>query len=128
MPATTKLYRYPPPLEVKAGQYLYNSFAIGHFTSFGSPPCRLTGRVIGLAGGNKDVDVLVLDEAAFSGWQEGKDFTAVFEEYQTSDATLDISFREPGEFYVVVSNRFSIFTTKTVHADIEVTCGNANSR
>ncbi|HEX2204612.1 MAG TPA: hypothetical protein VHG91_14985 [Longimicrobium sp.] len=87
-------------------------------------PCRLTGAVEVSEGGDHDVHVFVLDEVGFTNWRHDHEFTALFARERTSAAALDLALPSPGRYYLVVSNRFSVFTGKVVRVDAAtVTCG-----
>lgn len=87
-------------------------------------PCRLTGRVVGLAGGNEDVRVYVFDADGMINFRNGTAGNAIFQSGQTSAVTLDVPLPGTGTYYFVISNVFSVFTSKTVQVqDAVVICG-----
>jgi uncharacterized protein (TIGR02246 family) len=49
---------------VQPVQFLYYPFSVSPSTT-----CRVTGRIVGLAGGNKDFQALVMDENNFLNWK-----------------------------------------------------------
>lgn len=87
-------------------------------------PCVITGRVLGVDGGNRDLDVLVLDRDGFTNWHNGTDGSALFVSRRASAATLNVPLPGPGEYSLLISNRFSVLTGKTVNIpDARITCG-----
>ncbi|HKP74774.1 MAG TPA: hypothetical protein VJT67_04490, partial [Longimicrobiaceae bacterium] len=80
-------------------------------------PCRLKGRVSVIDGGSKDVDVLVLDEDGFQNFKNGNAYGTYLLEPRTSSVTLDRALHARTTYYLIVSNRFSVFTGKTVVFD-----------
>jgi len=87
------------------------------------PNCRVTGRVLGLAGGNKDVDVMVLTEDQYINLANRHEVRPIFRSGQQTAITLDVPLSGPGKYKVVVSNAFSTFTPKTIQTqDVKVMC------
>jgi hypothetical protein len=80
-------------------------------------PCTLTGRVLGLAGGDRDVEVYVLDDAALQDWQDGIAPIALFESGRSSAATFAVDLPRRGRYHLLLSNRYSVFTPKRVRVD-----------
>lgn len=106
-------------LQIDAGYHVFWVFELED-----PRPCRLTGRVVGLAGAHRDVDVLVLDADGYASWRDGARADPWFSARRTSAATLDVVLPSPGAYYLVVSNGFSTFTPKKVSVEeAEVTCG-----
>lgn len=105
-------------LELEPGEYYVVSFELPDDQG----DCRLTGRIIGLAGRNKDFDVLILDDDGLANWKVGGDAAPFFEEYRTAIANLDVPLAGSGKFHLVMSNAFSVYTTKTIQAKAKVTC------
>jgi hypothetical protein len=109
----------PPPLiqpivtgearELPAGEYVSWDFTLND-----TRPCRLKGRITVVAGGSHDVDVFVLDPDGFVNFQNGHDYGTYFQQRRTSAVTLDVPLDGFKTYHLVVSNRFSVFTGKTV--------------
>ena len=87
--------------------------------------CKLQGRVRGLAGGNKDVNVYFLTDDQFVEYVQvpsgGGEDSAV---HALQDVQLDYQIYGAGTYYLVVSNRFSTMTTKVVQVKADVRCTN----
>ncbi len=86
--------------------------------------CSISGRVLGLAGGQKDVEVLVMTEDDYLNWANGHEAKAEFQSGQKTAVTLDWPVLGAGKHVLVVSNRFSPYSAKTVQMQrVGVTCG-----
>lgn len=86
--------------------------------------CALRGRVEALTGGNKDVQVLLMTDDEFVNWQnspQGPGAALFSSPYQTV-TTLDVPIIKAGRFHLVISNRISTFTQKSVKGSATVTC------
>lgn len=87
-------------------------------------PCYVTGRVVGLSGGNSDVDVFLLDEDQYHNWANRRETQAWLWETRRSALTLDVALPPARTYFLVISNRFSVFADKTVRLDdIQASCG-----
>ncbi|HEU0052999.1 MAG TPA: hypothetical protein VFQ39_07465, partial [Longimicrobium sp.] len=80
-------------------------------------PCRLNGRIVVRAGGSHDVDIFLVDADGFLNFQNSRDFNAWIREKRTTAYTFDIVINSPGEHYLIISNRFSFGTSKTVQIE-----------
>lgn len=106
-------------LEIGAGEHFDTTFVVSD-----PRPCTFTGRVSGLAGGGRDVEVYLLDERGYDQWHSGIRPEALFESGRTASASLHVALPNPGRYALLLSNRYSIFTDKTVRVDdARVTCG-----
>jgi hypothetical protein len=97
--------------DVGAGQYLVYAFDLRNWG-----PCSVRGHVAGTAGGGRDVDVFFVGEEGLSGFKAGGEFKYYFARQRTTDENLDLRVG-PGRYYLIVSNRFSWMTGKTVMLD-----------
>lgn len=87
-------------------------------------PCQLTGRVMGLVGGRKDVDILVLTEDGHANWSSGLTTEPIYQSGRVAAQALKVQLPGPGRYAFVLDNSFSVVTAKTVQTqDIRVTCG-----
>ena len=89
-------------------------------TSAMSKP-RLEGTFSASGGSGNDIEVSVLDESQFANWQKRRAFDATFESGRVTDATLNVTVPEsPATYYLVFSNRFSLFSNKAVTASVQL--------
>lgn len=98
-------------VDLDAGQYMVYSFDLRNWG-----PCSVRGHVLGTDGGGRDVDVFFVDEDGLSSFKAGSQFGAYFSRQRTTDETLDLTLSS-GRYYLIVSNRFSWVTGKTVVID-----------
>lgn len=96
-------------LDVKAGHYVSQAFTVTD-----SRACHVYGRTVGLAGGRKDVEVLVYDEDGFLNFKNRLDARPLFNSGQSSAVTLDVRLPGPGKYVLVWNNAFSAFTDKVL--------------
>lgn len=109
-----------PSLRLAAGEHLDTAFVVDDELD---RPCTFSGRVQGLDGGSRDVEVYLLDEDDLANWHNGIKPTPVYESGRTSAATVELPLPGEGRYHLLVSNRYSVFTSKTVRiADAHVTC------
>jgi hypothetical protein len=123
--APTKPRRLPPPppppsrftlmdsraADLDAGQYLVYAFDLRDWG-----PCSVRSHVAGTHGGGRDVDVFFVDENGLSSFKAGAPFDAYLSRQRTTDETIDLTVG-PGRYYLIVSNRFSWLTGKSVVVD-----------
>lgn len=107
-----------PSLDIGAGHYLSWPWKADRYRS-----CHVTGRVLGLAGGEKDVEVLLFDEDGYVNWKNHHDSKVYFQSSRQTATTLDANVPGTGKYVFVISNAYSLFTDKTVQAqDVRATC------
>jgi hypothetical protein len=109
----------PPPLiepvvAENAIHFAPEQYFSWSFTLNDARPCRLKGRITVIDGGSHDVNVLVLDRDGFINFQNNREFSPLLFRERTSAVTLDVPLNGFEEYHLVVSNRFSMFTGKTV--------------
>lgn len=76
--------------------------------------CRLRGRVATVGGGSRDVDVLVLAPDDLAAFRDGRRYASLFSARRTTQISLDVALPGPGQYSLVISNRFSAFSGKQV--------------
>lgn len=121
---TTETVRRPPPpppppatarttlmdartFNLDGGQYVLHRFDLRNWR------CTLRGAVGVTAGGSHDVDLFVVDDNGLSSFKNGGEFHAYFHRSRTTGDNIDVTL-PPGEYSLIVSNRFSWITGKTV--------------
>lgn len=81
---------------------------------------RLEG-TFSASGANNDIEVLLLDEQQFSNWQNGHEFKSAYASGRVTADKMRIDLpNEPGKYFVIFSNRFSMFSNKGVVADLKL--------
>ena len=84
--------------------------------------CTVTGRILGIAGGNKDFQAFITDDDDFLNWKTSHNARAVWQTEKVAAATVNATVSGPGKFHLVISNVFSLMTAKTVTVQGVVTC------
>lgn len=106
-------------INIPAGTYHNVSFSVTD-----ERPCVLTGHVLGIAGGRRDVEVYVLDQDGIINWSNGTAARALFQSGRMAATSLQVHLPGPGDYHLLVSNRFSVVSDKTVQVENAlVTCG-----
>lgn len=103
-----------PLLRLAAGEHLDAAFVVDDSLD---RPCTFSGRVQGLEGGSRDVEVYLLDEDDRANWHDGIKPTPVYESGRTSATTVHLPLPGEGRYHLLVSNRYSVFTAKTVQVE-----------
>ena len=94
------------PIEVVVAAAMSNPRLEGTFTA---------------SGANNDIEVLLLDELQFSNWQNRLPFRSVYASGRVTADKLRIDLpSEPGKYFVIFSNRFSIWSNKSIVADLKL--------
>lgn len=101
-----------PALNLPPGEHFDTAFAVSD-----PRPCTFRARVQGVEGGQRDIEVYLLDEDGNSNWHNGIKPAALFESGRTSASTIELPLRDRGRFHLLVSNRYSLVTAKTVRVE-----------
>jgi hypothetical protein len=73
------------------------------------------------SGAKNDIEVLLLDEAQFSNWQNRHTFKSAYTSGRVTADKLRIELpNEPGKYFLIFSNRFSMFSNKGIVADLKL--------
>jgi hypothetical protein len=75
---------------------------------------RIVGRVTATGGTGDDIVVAVLSDADFTNWSNGHRGAALYNSGQVTTADVKVSIPEPGDYVVLLDNKFSGMTAKTV--------------
>lgn len=110
-------------VEIPAGEHLDTTFVIRD-----PRPCILTGRVSGVRGGSRDVEVYLFDQAGYDDWHNGVEPRPIYSGGRRPGVSLHVSLPGRGRYYFLVSNRYSIITDKLVSIrDLRATCATPES-
>lgn len=104
------------PTDIAAQGYVHYSFDIPNRS------CVVSGRILGLAGGNKDFQAFVMGDDDFRNWSTSHQARVYWQTGKVAAATIDTRIVGPGTFHVVISNVFSLSTAKTVTVQGAVDC------
>jgi len=85
--------------------------------------CAVHGRIEAVSGGtNRDVKVYLFTADDFTNWKNNHQVAPLFSGGQQTVTTLNTGVPQAGEYHLVVSNRFSPLSGKTVKGQVTVTC------
>lgn len=90
------------------------------FLALGAKDFRISGTLTASGGSGNDVEVLVLKETEFLNWQNGHAAHALYSSGRVTAADVDAAMPEAGTYYIVLDNRFSAMTPKTVEGTLTV--------
>jgi hypothetical protein len=102
-----------PALRLPPGEHFDTAFEV---YDEHARPCTFHGHVQGLEGGKRDVEVYLLDEDGHVNWHNGIEPTPVYESGRSAASTIDVPIQH-GRFHLLISNRYSVFTPKTVQVE-----------
>lgn len=101
-----------PSLHLPPGEHFDTAFVVAD-----PRPCTFLGHVQGIDGGRRDVEVYLFDEDGHLNWHNGLEPVALYESGRTSSTSIEVPLREKGTFHLLISNRWSVLTSKTVQID-----------
>lgn len=79
----------------------------------------LTGDFRAFGGSGNDIVVLVMDADSYVNWTNGHEVKVFYNSGQVTVGKLSVSLSQ-GKYYIVFDNRFSVFTSKSVEAHIDL--------
>jgi hypothetical protein len=82
------------------------------------PYARIEGQLRASGGIGNDIKVYVFTDADFVNWANGHASQTLYESGQVSAADVKVPLPNPGAYYVVISNTFSLLTPKIVNGDL----------
>lgn len=103
------------PQDIPMQSYLHYDFEL-------DGQCAITGRIVGVAGGNKDFQAFLVDDADYRNWLVSGEARAFWQTGQVTAASIDARVSGPGTFHLIVNNGFSRLTPKTVTVDAQAEC------
>ncbi len=102
---------------VKAQSFVHYDFQLPAAT------CSISGRIVGVSGGNKDFEAFIMDDDNFVNFSAGVSGARVnWQSGRVVVAPIDVSIAGPGVYHLVVSNSWSLATDKTVQAQAVAQC------
>jgi len=90
----------------------------------GRRTCTLDARLRGVAGGKRDFEPMLFEEAAFANWNPRASRTAapLWKHPRTADDSMSIVLPHVGNYELVVSNAFGFISEKAVAVNASVRC------
>jgi hypothetical protein len=73
------------------------------------------------SGANNDIEVLLLDETQYQNWQNRHEFRVTYQSGRVTADRLRIELPdEPGKYFMIFNNRFSMLSNKGVDANLRL--------
>ena len=104
------------PTEVPSTGYVEYHFVLPRRS------CMVTGRLLGISGANKDFQAFLMGDDDFINWKTNHQARAFLQTGKVAAATIEARLNGPGTFHLVISNVFSLSTSKTVAVQGQVEC------
>lgn len=105
------------PVTMSAGNYWHSAFHLP------GRVCTVSGRILGVAGGNKDFRAYIVDDDGYRNFVNAADFKIFWESGGDVVAvTYSVNLQGPGDFHLIVSNRGAILLDRTVTVAGTVEC------
>ena len=81
---------------------------------------RIEGMFQASGGSRNDIKAYIFDHTAFLNWVNGHPVTPIYSSGQVTIADLNVDITKPGDYHLVLENRFSILSSKNVFAQIDL--------
>lgn len=88
---------------------------------------RIAGSALAEGGWRDDIRVLVLTARQFETWAHDAKSETLFNSGPRRSVVLSVPVTDPGTYYVIFDNRFSMVSAKRIQADIRFVHGSADS-
>jgi hypothetical protein len=83
---------------------------------------NLKGHFSATGGKGSDIEVFVFNQDGYTNWQNGHQARTFYSSGKVTQDTLNLNLpAQPGYYYVVFSNKFSLISQKAVQAHLNVT-------
>lgn len=76
--------------------------------------CMLKGHFVAAGGSGNDIRVLLFDPTNFLNWKNGHQASVMYNSGVITAADMSVPIGQPGQYFLVLDNRFSAFTEKAV--------------
>jgi hypothetical protein len=114
-----------PPITIRIGDGSPQAIQPGRYVNYTvnvpDRTCTLSGRVDGVSGGNRDFEAFILDDNNFQNWSSRHQAQGI-SSGNVVVWTPNTTIRGPGVYHVVVSNAFSVVSSKVVAIQATVEC------
>ena len=82
---------------------------------------RITGHFLALGGQNNDIEAFLADEKEFGKWMDGQPSKAFYQSGRTTSGNINVTLpTHNAMYYLAFNNKFSVFSAKTINADISL--------
>jgi hypothetical protein len=117
-----------PPLlhkvSIPTRAFTVSALAANNFTfpvPAGAVDVSMKGHFAATGGLGNDIEVVVVSEDEFVNWRNGHPSKAFYNSGRVTQDTIKLNLpSDAATYYVVFSNKFSLFTPKAVEADVDV--------
>jgi len=75
----------------------------------------LQGEFVAMGGSGNDIDLFVMDEINLKNWENNHPATFIYHSGQLTAAKWELTLSQPDIYYIVFSNRFSLFSNKVIN-------------
>ena len=118
----------PPPqlhkVSIPTRAFTVSALAANNFTfpvPAGAFDVTMKGHFAATGGLGNDIEVVVVSEDEFVNWRNGHPSKAFYNSGRVTQDTIKLNLpSDAATYYVVFSNKFSLFTPKAVEADVDV--------
>lgn len=99
-------------LGINAGQFWRIPFTVAN-----PQGGRLVGSFTADGGGNDDIECFVINESEYLNFKNNNQYRVFYESGRVTTSEIDLRLR-PGRYFLIFSNRWAVFTAKTVAGNI----------
>jgi uncharacterized protein (TIGR02246 family) len=104
-------------VEIQAAGYYHYDFQLP------AASCAFSGRIVGISGGKKDFEALIMSDDNYENWKAHQQAMAIWQSGRVVVTSMDnAAVSGPGMFHLVLSNIWSGVTAKTVQPQVLVSC------
>ncbi len=104
---------------VPAASYSWYTFVVPQ----GASTIAVNGHFEATGGTGNDIQCYILDEDGLANFKNGHPATTYFNSGRVTQAKIGAVLATPGTYYLVLDNRFSLFTPKAVQIDATLSYG-----
>jgi hypothetical protein len=104
-------------ISVSPGQYAEYQITVPD----GASDAQLTGSFLASGGSGNDIVVLVMDQTNFVNWENGHQVSTYYDSGQVTTSSFMVSLPSSGTYFLVYSNQFSTFSSKSVNTQANLT-------
>jgi hypothetical protein len=102
-------------LQVAANSYSFYTLSLD---SVVSKDCVLKGHFIASGGSGNDIRILLFDSTNFLNWKNNHEASVMYQSGAITAADMSVPITQPGQYYLVLDNKFSLLTDKVVTAEV----------
>jgi hypothetical protein len=101
---------------IPAGSYSWYTFAV----PVGASTVAVNGHFTATGGTGNDIECYILDDDGLVNFKNGHPATTYFNSGKVTQAKIGAVLAAPGTYYLMLDNRFSLFTPKAVQVEATV--------